>query len=198
MIGKIGQVINYTVSIILWMIERMITRFGFVVSGVLIWITMYDITKSLLSSQLEGTAYYVLEKNRIGFLDVLGILLGLAICLLVIAPITQMLGEILEHLMDFLRLRQEKRLYIDNKKIGKVFFIVWSLTALTVAFFNLITLFDYSIMYVAISLTLDLVVGWFLFIYSVDLEPEELLFFLAFIPCGSGGSTSSYVIFQID
>jgi len=176
MIKKIGWGMNYFLGFILWLVERTITRFGFMVVGLAAWHILTEIARRVFSEQLIGTTHYVLKENRITLGDIVGIIVVLALCMLLIAPITQKLGEVLERIMKWLKKRQRKRLHIDNEKVGKILFINWIVICLVLDC-TYLGLLNYAPLYMMIIFALDIMLGWFFFVFTFEMEPEELLDF---------------------
>lgn len=170
------QGINYFLSFTLWLVERAITRFGFLVVGLTAWHTLTEIAKCVFNEQLIRTTHYVLEENRITFWEVVGIIIGLALCMLFIAPIAQILGKILGKIMNWLKWRQRRHLNVDNAWIGKILFINWLLICIVLDC-TYLGLLKYAPLYVLTLFTLDIALGWFLFVFTFEMEPIELLHF---------------------
>lgn len=199
MFHYIGQGINYAISIILWVVERIITRSGFFITGYALSEVLYKVTKQIFNEQLIGTSYCLPKEEWISWSilwEGLAFMFGLAIIVL----ITQWLGELLDGIMGRLRSKQDRELEFNNQEIGKMLFFLWVLFTITFVIINLINLYKVSILYVLITFLIDIFIGWFLFIFGSEPEPIILLFFLSFLPTGTGNSSGSggtYVVFRI-
>lgn len=126
MFHYIGQGVNYVISIVLWMIERVVTRMVYLVFALLSSEVLLKIAKQIFNEKLIGTYYYLPEEEWIGW-SIVWEGAAILIVLVFVALVAGFLGDILETIMDSLQRKQDKKLEIDNVKIGKVLFCIWVL-----------------------------------------------------------------------
>lgn len=199
-IHNIGQVLNYMVSITIWMLERQISRLPFFITALILWYTAHELQRSILGEKLLGAACYLPEEQRIGFFAVVGMLLLIPLVLLFCAPIAHGISCLLNYILEeLLQRNQDKKLTFNNEKVGKVLFAIWSVVAAIVCFMAVVGYCEYSILCGIIAFVIDELLLYYFFIWSYEHEPIETLSFLGAFCSGAGGTGSggTYVIFKL-